>query len=72
MGMREKLIELTTSERLADYLIANGVTIPVRCENCKKGHPELAPNGGVWCAKWNHVFCNDGFCSFGEKGISRK
>ena len=38
----------------------------VRCKDCKKGHPELAPNGGVWCAKWNHIFCDDGFCSYGE------
>ena len=39
----------------------------VRCKDCKKGHPELAPNGGVWCAKWNHVFGDDGFCSYGER-----
>ena len=39
----------------------------VRCKDCKKGHPELAPNGGVWCAKWNHIFCDDGFCSYGER-----
>lgn len=40
----------------------------VRCKECKKGHPELAPNGGVWCAVWNHVFCDDGFCACGERG----
>ena len=41
MGMREKLIELLedvwsadTWEEIADYLIANGVTIPVRCKDC--------------------------------------
>ena len=39
----------------------------VRCKDCKKGHPELAPNGGVWCAVWNHVFNDDGFCSKGER-----
>ena len=39
----------------------------VRCKDCKKGHPELAPNGGVWCALWNHVFHDDGFCSKGER-----
>lgn len=39
----------------------------VRCKDCKKGHPELAPNGGVWCAVWNHVFDDDGFCSKGER-----
>ncbi len=39
----------------------------VRCKDCKKGHPELAPNGGVWCALWNHVFRDNGFCSKGER-----
>jgi hypothetical protein len=39
----------------------------VRCKDCKKGHPELAPNGGVWCALWNHVFHDDCFCSKGER-----
>ena len=39
----------------------------VRCKDCKKGHPELAPNGGVWCAVWNHVFRDDEFCSKGER-----
>ena len=38
--MREKLIELLeqakycTTEELADYLIASGLKLPVRCENC--------------------------------------
>ena len=46
MGMREKLIELLRNcpyrprpnmmwELIADHLIANGVTIPVRCKDCK-------------------------------------
>ena len=43
MGMREKLIELLRyvqylgglEEKIADHLIANGVTIPVRCKECK-------------------------------------
>ena len=45
MGMREKLIELIQSavggcatywaSLIADHLIANGVTIPVRCKDCK-------------------------------------
>ena len=43
--MKEKLIELLdgmavmmewqNSDALADHLIANGVTIPVRCKDCK-------------------------------------
>lgn len=45
MTEREKLIELTTEavnkyafitkENLADYLLSHGVTIPVRCAECK-------------------------------------
>ena len=42
MGMREKLIELLREvqylggleEKIADHLIANGATIPVRCKEC--------------------------------------
>ena len=39
----------------------------IHCKECEKGHPELAPNGGVWCAKWNHIFGYDEFCSKAEK-----
>lgn len=55
-----------------DFDVDDGVCLhyekqAVRCKDCKKGHPELAPNGGVWCAVWNHVFNDDGFCSKGER-----
>ena len=40
IGMREKMIKLTTSEWLADYLITNGVTIPVRCKDCMWARPK--------------------------------
>ena len=46
MGMREKLVELmdeylypSSVEGMADHLIANGVTIPVRCKDCKRWKP---------------------------------
>lgn len=73
MTDKEKLSELLNpwlahlSLCAANDIIAKGVTIPVRCKDCKKGHPELAPNGGVWCAVWNHVFQDDEFCSKGER-----
>jgi hypothetical protein len=50
MGMREKLVELlitlmdkdgcrivgtVLAMKISDHLIANGVTIPVRCKDCK-------------------------------------
>ena len=85
IGMREKLIELLRSNRtvletagksatsllrLADHLIANGVTIPVRCKDCK-----------CWCYEYDDVgLCvtdvpdidgvqrlADDFCSYGER-----
>jgi hypothetical protein len=83
--MREKLINLLstagwnlyTSEQakqeIADHLIRNGVTIPVRCKDCMwfDTDDELAD---VF-HKERHCFCTDvntyvsenGFCSCGER-----
>ncbi|MBQ8797210.1 MAG: hypothetical protein IJZ56_03330 [Oscillospiraceae bacterium] len=69
MGMREKLIELLKSGGvrdfpfnavLADHLIANGVTIPVRCKDCQFGE---------MCSIREAMDCNtqDGYCSRGER-----
>ena len=85
---KEKLIDLLDEvhrkplgkeyrERLgtiADHLIANDVTIPVRCKDCKYYKPQ---NGSV---RWNHKtpYCMrktvmkvspDDFCSFGEREV---
>lgn len=61
--MREKLIELLmqakigwTKAELADHLIANGVTIPTRCKDCKK----------EWCYLRQELG-PEGFCSAGER-----
>lgn len=60
-------------ETEADSLIANGVTIPVRCKDCK--HYDNT-EGIQWCrvnskfSKWGmdwNSFPEDGFCSYGEK-----
>lgn len=81
--MREKLIELLKSNpyantpySIADHLIANGVTIPVRCKDCK--HYDNT-EGIQWCylnskfAKhgmdW-HSFPEDGFCFYGERKMN--
>ena len=61
--------------RVADYLIANGVKIPVLCKECKSWEPsgsmagnsedDLQPIGGC---KWaNCVRKANDFCSFGER-----
>lgn len=82
MGMREKLIELVgnvrrkvtawhTAEDIADMLIANGVTIPVYCKDCKHWDEETG-----FCDElsqfYNHgfdwyTFDADDFCSMGER-----
>ena len=50
---------------LADYLIDNGVIIPVLCEDCD--HLRHNDEGGTYCAiTWTDVD-NDDFCSFGRR-----
>ena len=73
MGMDEKLIELlddfgvydewATNGEIADHLIDNGVTIPVRCKDCRK-----RPEGqyGV-CQEFNRQTPDDGYCYCGER-----
>ena len=88
--MRENLIELVhnarmnalwhnaknPSEYIADMLIDSGVTIPVRCKDCKhyKDGELLAPN--KFCFRLKHPtedrnvgynFGADDFCSYGER-----
>ena len=74
---REKLIELLTQvavlgdyldiQKVADHLIANGVTIPVRCKNCISGHEQYYGN----LLRCNVMGCAgmkpDDFCSYGER-----
>ena len=75
-ALRKVFINEECNCEMFPWAVDNAPTVDavevVRCKGCKKGHPELAPNGGVWCAKWNHVFSEDGFCSLGEKEINRK
>ena len=72
--MREKLIELLqkfpfkTVGDHADYLIANGVTIPVMCDDCKHFTEGMAigmckrnPDKPIIPMPYN------AFCSFGER-----
>ena len=57
--MREKLIELLREvQYVADRLIANGVTVPVRCRECKHWlHTESG-----WGDCTNGRFHLDGHC----------
>lgn len=72
---REKLIELldqTVAEcmpsecidEIADHLIANGVTIPVRCKDCDNTCPGQS---GIICTIWGAGTEPDAFCSHGER-----
>ena len=76
MEVREKLVELCedlenlpccdTYEGQADYLIANGVTIPVLCKDCvhRKERVCFNPSAGMWVG----VELKDSdFCSYGER-----
>lgn len=75
MTERERLIELLKNVQLprkaknpyaslADYLLANGVTIPVRCEECKY----LYDNDGFFiCDYSNHGTSLNGYCHNGER-----
>lgn len=85
--MREKLIELAndvlnylpwgeisshTAKEIADHLIANGVTIPVRCKDCKHYKPQEKSScwqGRVcYCCRSAAMKVNpDGFCDRGER-----
>ena len=59
---------------LIDHLIANGVTIPVRCGECKSCmfcYPEKQigkePTPGWYCKEQKSYRRPDDFCSYGER-----
>lgn len=78
--MREKLIELVhnarinalwhnapnQSEYMTDMLINDGVTIPVRCKDCK--WRDYHENNGFYLCYDNSRYVElDGFCAWGER-----
>lgn len=77
---REKLIELLdkaflesdsnygmpSTSQVSDHLIANGVTIPVRCGECKFTE-DRTEDGWLWCGKWCDGSNVDGYCHKGER-----
>ena len=70
--MREKLINLLREvqylggleEKIADHLIANGVTIPVRCKDCEYTCPGTS---GIVCTMWGAGTEPDGWCHKAER-----
>lgn len=74
MTDRDKLIELMEQayfcsiENLADHLIASGVTLPVRCKDCKHNNESRAiGESGMWCDYWGTDPDPDDFCRWGER-----
>lgn len=77
MTERERLIELLESaesavywngsdkgfiQKIADHLIANGVTIPVRCKDCRYYNDD-----GEYCGMWGEVRHPEHFCDEGAR-----
>lgn len=48
----------------ADYLLANGVVVPVLCNECTHGEDD---GTGIQCHKHNKQFGDYDFCSYGER-----
>lgn len=72
MGMRKKLVSLIRevtpywAEVLSDYLMVNGVTIPVRCKNCK--HYLYDDFDGAYvCMQLSEYVKPDFWCAHGER-----
>ena len=55
------------TDKIAHYLIANGVTIPTLCEHCQLSDTISCPAGRVWCGRMMRYMKLDGFCSEGKE-----
>ena len=71
--MRKQLVRLLNhefgvkvAEITADWLIANGVAIPVRCKDCVKRETVLCPLETYDDFPWR-ASREDDFCSYGER-----
>lgn len=58
---------LYCSELTADYIIANGVKIPVLCKNCKNFGRNLENETFCRCRNGLDNPKEDDFCSYGER-----
>jgi hypothetical protein len=55
------------NQEVADHLIANGVTIPVRCKDCNNFVPESITVCRHCSLTGMQVVDEDDFCSYGER-----
>lgn len=54
-----------TLKVIANKLVDNGVTIPVRCKNCKNWN--ACGDGCGWCEAWEGMRYQDNYCNYGER-----
>ena len=52
---------------LVEKLIANGVTIPVRCKDCKHWKDDLMRDDLHICEIGCYFIDENGYCSYGER-----
>ena len=52
---------------LVEKLIANGVTIPVRCKDCKHWKDDLMRDDLHICEIGYYFIEENGYCSYGER-----
>ena len=50
---------------IADKLVEHGVTITVKCSNCK--HWRGYDKGCGWCEAWDGGRFHDNYCNYGER-----
>lgn len=73
MTERERLIELLeirhflTAETTADFLLDNGVRLPVTCGECKYAEKQGVEIVGYHCEKTIVWRMGNDFCSYGER-----
>ena len=75
MTEREKLIELIeqakycSTEELADFLIAAGLEMPIRCKDCYSYNKSGCADGFGWCGFCDRGMTDNDFCSHGGRII---
>jgi hypothetical protein len=62
-----KIVPLSfkTIGMIADKLVENGVTVPVRCKGCK--HWKNCGKGCGYCKAWDGMRYHNNYCNYGER-----
>ena len=78
MTEREKLYMIlynipgyvVSTDELVDYLLENGVSIPVRCKDCRMGEKYSNRPSYLFCMENHRLVAEDAFCSNGERAVN--